>query len=53
MCDRCVHQQRVATSRSTYSLCLRSRADPRYAKYPPIPVIRCAGYQQRDDDRPA
>ena len=30
-----------------FLLCLLSRADSRYPKYPPQPVLRCAGYEPR------
>jgi hypothetical protein len=52
LCDRCAYQQLVETSRSTFSLCRRSRDDPRYPKYPPIPIVRCAGYEHRADVPP-
>ena len=29
----------------SFSLCLRSKTDPRYPKYPRIPVARCPGFQ--------
>ena len=49
LCDACRHQQVVRTTRgSAFSLCRRSRTDPRYAKYPPIPVLRCPGFEPRD-----
>jgi hypothetical protein len=51
LCDRCRHQQVVGTTRGTvYSLCRRSRAEPdRYARYPRLPVLRCAGYEPERD----
>lgn len=27
--------------------CLRARSDPAYRPYPPLPVIRCAGFAQK------
>jgi hypothetical protein len=48
LCDRCVHQQLVHTTRgSTFSLCKRSKTDPDYPKYPRLPVLRCSGYSGR------
>jgi hypothetical protein len=45
LCDRCAHQQLVHNTRgSTFSLCRRSREDPAYPRYPPIPVLECPGY---------
>ena len=51
LCDRCAHQQLVHTTRgSTFSLCLRHRTEPeRYAKYPPLPVTACTGYEPRQE----
>jgi hypothetical protein len=49
LCDRCRHQRVVRTTRgSAFSLCLRSRDDPRFPKYPRIPVLACAGYAPRE-----
>ena len=48
LCDGCVHQQLVKTGRgSVFSLCRRSKTDPRYAKYPRVPVLRCPGFEPR------
>jgi hypothetical protein len=48
LCDSCVHQQLVRTTRgSVFSLCRRSREDPAYPKYPRLPVLACAGYESR------
>ena len=49
LCDTCAHQQVVRNTRgSVFSLCLRSRTDPGYPKYPPVPVLTCAGHEPRD-----
>jgi hypothetical protein len=49
LCDSCVHQQLVPNTRgSVFSLCLRSREDPAYPRYPRLPVLRCAGYEPPD-----
>jgi hypothetical protein len=48
LCDSCLHQQLVHTTRgSTFSLCRRSKAEPGYAKYPRLPVLRCPGHEVR------
>ena len=48
LCDSCVHQQLVHTTRgSTFSLCRRSKTEPEYPKYPRLPVLRCPGYEVR------
>ena len=46
LCDACAHQQLVGTTRgSEFSLCRRSKTDARFPKYPPVPVLRCAGFE--------
>ena len=45
LCATCVHCRVVKTARSQFFLCERSFADPNYAKYPPIPVRSCPGYE--------
>jgi hypothetical protein len=53
LCDTCRHQRIVRTTRgSAFSLCERSRTDPRFPRYPRLPVVRCDGYQQ-EEARPA
>jgi hypothetical protein len=45
LCDTCKHQKLVRTTRgSVFSMCERSKTDPRYPKYPRLPVKECAGY---------
>jgi hypothetical protein len=53
LCDLCRHQKLIHTTRgSTFSMCLRSRTDGRFAKYPRIPVERCVGYEPTAPDAP-
>lgn len=48
LCATCRHAERVVSGRgSVFLLCGRSRTDPRYAKYPPLPVRACPGYEKR------
>jgi hypothetical protein len=45
LCDSCIHQRIIRNTRgSSFSLCERSRTDPAYPRYPPIPVVECPGY---------
>jgi hypothetical protein len=48
LCDTCAHRKLIHTTRgSSFSMCLRHRDEPeRYAKYPPLPVHRCGGYER-------
>jgi hypothetical protein len=46
LCDSCRHQRLVPNTRgSVFSLCERSRDDPAYPRYPPIPVLSCPGFE--------
>ena len=44
LCDACANQRRVPATRATYSLCRLAAHDPRFPRYPPLPVTRCAGF---------
>jgi hypothetical protein len=46
LCPGCLHSRRVESARgSTFVLCELSRTDPRFPKYPRLPVLTCAGFQ--------
>lgn len=46
LCLVCEHTRLVQTPRgSTFHRCARAEVDPRYAKYPRLPVMQCAGFQ--------
>jgi len=46
LCFACQYARRVCTDRgSVFYQCQRSATDPRYSKYPRLPVIRCPGYE--------
>ena len=50
LCDSCIHQTVVRNTRGgSFSLCERSKTDPRYPKYPRVPVQECRGYEPRGD----
>jgi hypothetical protein len=45
LCRACAHARAVVSGRgSTFWLCGLSTVDARFAKYPRLPVIRCAGF---------
>ena len=45
LCDRCVHLQVVTSAKgSQFYLCRLSAVDPRFPRYPRIPVLRCGGF---------
>jgi hypothetical protein len=46
LCATCAHAQIVRNARgSEFLLCRLSFSDPRFPKYPRLPVIACTGYQ--------
>jgi len=47
LCLACVHVQRVPGKTRVYILCKKSREDPRFPKYPPLPVLQCIGFEER------
>jgi hypothetical protein len=47
LCDTCRHQRVIRNTRgSEFSLCERSRNEPRFPRYPRLPVVACDGYEQ-------
>jgi len=49
LCSVCVHARRIVSGKgSVFWLCGRAADDPRFRKYPPLPVARCAGYEEGD-----
>jgi hypothetical protein len=49
LCATCRRVQRVSSDRgSTFYLCRLSLVDPRYARYPRLPVLVCQGYSPED-----
>jgi len=48
LCVDCRHARCVESDRgSVFVLCELSRDDPRFAKYPRLPVFECAGREPR------
>jgi hypothetical protein len=59
LCESCERVREVVTPmESRFLLCQLSLTDPSYPKYPPQPVVKCAGHVPKDagpevrDDRP-
>lgn len=51
LCDRCRHQRVVRNTRgSVFSLCMRSKADPAFPRYPRLPVVGCGGFEQQSEE---
>ena len=46
LCEKCAFVRLVENERaSIFYLCERSFEDPRYRKYPPLPVLTCPGFE--------
>ena len=46
LCSGCIHAKEMRNDRaSVFLLCLLSKSDARYPKYPRLPVVRCEGYE--------
>ncbi len=51
LCVACAHVRVIKSGRgSVFVMCERGlRKEPGYVKYPPLPVLRCAGFEQAAD----
>ena len=45
LCGTCAHARVIDSGRSTFYLCQRALTDPRFHRYPTLPVMACSGYQ--------
>jgi hypothetical protein len=46
LCTSCKHVRRISSELgSVFFLCRLSAVDPRFAKYPRLPVLSCSGYE--------
>jgi len=49
LCNVCAFVRRVENRRgSVFYRCERSAEDPRFLKYPPLPVLTCPGFVVKD-----
>jgi hypothetical protein len=50
LCVNCRHVETIVSAReSTFYLCKLALTDPRFSKYPTLPVLACEGYAPRAD----
>jgi len=48
LCSDCLHARRIESERgSVFILCNLSQSDPRFPKYPRLPVLSCDGYKKK------
>ena len=50
LCATCEHLRVVASKRSVFVRCGLADTDPRFPKYPPLPVVVCAGYRVKSGE---
>jgi len=49
LCADCKFAQRITSSKgSEFLMCGLSKTEPRFPKYPRLPVLACSGYHGRD-----
>jgi hypothetical protein len=48
LCANCAHARLITSDKaSTFLQCELSFTDPRFAKYPRLPVLLCSGYSRK------
>jgi hypothetical protein len=51
LCASCAHSRQIESERgSIFWLCRLSDTDPRFPKYPRLPVLSCPGYRKSNDE---
>jgi hypothetical protein len=51
LCATCTWAKIVENRRgSVFYRCKRADVDPHFVRYPPLPVLRCRGYERRTGD---
>lgn len=51
LCGSCRYRREViGRLGATYLLCRRSESDSNYPKYPRLPLLRCAGYEEGEGE---
>lgn len=50
LCKNCGYHREIKNARgSSFHLCRLAAKEPRFPKYPRLPVLRCAGYAPHSD----
>lgn len=53
LCASCVHVKVIENRNgSRFFMCELSKTDPRFPKYPPLPVVSCIGYRPQPQAAP-
>jgi len=54
LCAACAYARVIKSRRgSRFWLCERSRTDPSFPRYPPLPVLACRGFEPATEQRAA
>jgi hypothetical protein len=54
LCAECAHRRAITSNRgSTFVICRKSADDPRFPRYPRLPVVHCDGFTPADPARDA
>jgi hypothetical protein len=49
LCAACLHSRSIESARgSVFIFCNLSQTDPRFPKYPRLPVLSCDGYKKKN-----
>jgi hypothetical protein len=48
LCATCEHLRLAASKTSVFVRCGLADRDPRFLKYPPLPVVACPGWRRAD-----
>lgn len=48
LCASCVHLDLLSSPRSVFVRCRLADTDPRFPRYPRLPVESCSGWRRRD-----
>ncbi len=49
LCAACIHLELADSGRSVFVRCGLAATDPRFPRYPPLPVRACPGYEPAAD----
>ena len=53
LCANCIHARRIESAKgSEFLLCRLSESDPRFPKYPRLPVSACSGHTPQPSSPP-
>ena len=53
LCAACVHLRLASSARSVFVRCGLADEDPRFPRYPPLPVRACAGFRPAPEPAPS